>query len=258
MTHKLKNFIFCADEIILDEHTRNHYIKFINSIPWACFYFFTHNCSISRKELKEILLDFGINVSLNSVLTPNYLLLGYCKKIYHSFNVYPIINNNFSHDFYDFHIHNIEICYRYFDLIFLSTTKLDNNHKELIQNSNVPIVLSSNLCKSRKLDCNKCTSNCYVSFLKFNYKNRLIIPDAPPFFNTFLLFKNLNLKPSESLFITNKIKYDYSKFQEAGSKMALILENNHIDRYLNSPYDADVVIDDLDNLLYFLNIKEKA
>ncbi|RXM77537.1 hypothetical protein DP146_06585 [Clostridium tetani] len=86
----------------------------------------------------------------------------------------------------------------------------------------------------------------------------MIIPDAPPFFNTFLLFKNLNLNPSESLVITNRLKYDYSKLKEAGSKMALILKNDSISEYLTSPYDADIVVDDLDNLLYFLNIIEKA
>ncbi|BDR65932.1 hypothetical protein N072000002_01630 [Clostridium tetani] len=258
MAHEIKNFIFCADEMMYDIHTRRHYIKFINSIPQTCFYFFTHNCSISRKELKETLLDFGIDVSLNSVLTPNYLLLGYCKKIYSSFSVYPIVDNSYSHDFYDFHIHNIEICDKYFDLICLSTTNLDSHHKKLIQNSTIPIVFSSNLCKNRRLDCTRCDLECYISFLKLNYKSRLIIPDAPPFFNTFLLFKNLNLNPSESLVITNRLKYDYSKLKEAGSKMALILKNDSISEYLTSPYDADIVVDDLDNLLYFLNIIEKA
>lgn len=258
MTHKLKNFVFCADEIIFDEHTRQHYIKFINSIPYAYFYFFTHDCSISRRELKEILLSFGINVSLNSVLTPNYLLLGYCKKIYSSFTAYPIVDDNPSHDFYDFYIHNIEISSNNFDLIFLSTTNLSEYHKKLIQNTNIPIVLSYNLCKSRHFNCDKCNLQCYISFLKLNYKNRLIIPDAPPFFNTFLLFKNLNLKPSESLFITNKLKYGYSKLQESDVKLALVLKDDSISEYLTSPYDADMVVNDLDNLLYFLNIKEKA
>ena len=258
MAHEIKNFIFCVDEMIYDECLRRHYIDFINSTTKAYFYFFTHNCSMSRKELKELLLSFGINTSLDSVLTPNYLLLGYCKKIYSSFTIYPIVDNTICHDFYDFHIHNIKISPNEFDLISLSTINLDKHHKELIQNSNAPIVLSSNLCKTRRLNCANCNLNCYIKTLKLNYKNRLIIPDAPPFFNTFLLFKNLNLNPKESLLIMNRLKYDYSKLQDAGSKLALIIKNNSISEYLNSSYDADIVVNDLDNLLYFFNKKEKA
>lgn len=41
-------------------------------------------------------------------------------------------------------------------------------------------------------------------------------------------------------------------------KLALILKDDSISEYLTSPYDADMVVNDLDNLLYFSNIKEKA
>lgn len=257
MLSNLTNFIFYAENIFLNNNElQKDCLDFINRISIDKRYFFTHNCDISRKSLYKLLKSKGINCLFDNVITPTYLLLEYCKNLYDKFTIYPISNTD---DLGDFYIQNIGISYTNPSLIFISTSDITNNNLKIINELNIPIVFSSNLCVNRFYNCSMCNKDCNLKYIKTFYKNRLIIPDLPPLYNTMYLFKNLNMETDNTIVTTNFLRDDYIQFQRSGCKVILLLKDKlTFDNYLKSPYDADIVIDNFENLSYFLNLKEEV
>lgn len=256
MLPKLTNYIFYIESLILSNGMLdNPSADFINNnSPNSC-YFFTHDCDISRTSLYNKLLENNIKCNPHNVMTPNYLLLKYCKNLYRDFSVYPIKETD---DFMDFTKLNIPIDYENPDIIFLSTKNLSDKDLSLIENTSIPIVLSSNLCFNRLYGCSYCSNTCILHNITNSYKNRIIIPDLPPLYNSFFLFKQLNIQPKHTTIITDLLRDDYMQYQRCGCKIILNLSNRtNYEDYLKSPYDANLVVSNFDNLSYFLNAKKK-
>lgn len=257
MLSNLTNFIFYIENTLLkDNELKRDCLEFINKVSLDRCYFFTHNCDISRKSLYRILKSNGIACPFDNVLTPAYFLLEYCKSLYNKFTIYPISDTK---DWDDFHLHNIKIDYNNPDLIFISTSHITNDDLKIINRFNVPMVFSSNLCVNRFYNCDMCKNDCCLKYIKTFYKNRLIISDPPPLYNSMYLFKKLNIETRNTMVTTDFLRDDYIQFQRSGCKLILLLRDKFtFENYLKSPYEADIVIDSFENLSYFLNLKEEV
>ncbi|WP_106062286.1 hypothetical protein [Clostridium liquoris] len=257
MLHNLANFVFYIENTLLkDNELKKDYLEFINKVSLDRCYFFTHNCDISRKSLYRILKSNGIACHFDNVLTPAYFLLEYCKSLYNKFTIYPISDTK---DWGDFHLHNIKIDYNNPDLIFISTSHITNDDLKIINGFNVPMVFSSNLCANRFYNCDMCKNDCCLKYIKTFYKNRLIISDPPPLYNSIYLFKKLNIETRDTMVTTDFLRDDYIQFQRSGCKLILLLRDKlTFENYLKSPYEADIVTDSFENLSYFLNLKEEV
>ncbi len=246
-------FIFYVDRLLTCTNlSKSYFIDFINKVsPNRCF-FFTHNCDISRSGLFRLLKDNNIHCNFDNVMTPNYFLIKYCLNLYNNFSVYPISD---SKDYNDFHISNIKIDEDTPDVIFICTNNIKTEDFKIINKSSIPLVLSSNLCTNRLYHCSFCSKDCSIKYLKTFYKNRLIIPDTPPVYNTYYLFKNLSIISKNTIVITDILRDDYMQYERAGCKVILLLtDKTKLDDYIKSPYDTDLVIDNFKNLAYFLKL----
>lgn len=249
-------FIFYLEEIVLINNTIDKNLKtFINNYPSNICYFFSTNCSISRKEIFDLLSHHGVTSNFNNIFTPTYLLLQYCKDLYKNFSIYPITT---SLDFNDFFSLNIPIKHKNPSAILISTTNITNENLEFIQTHKVSIVISSNLCAyNRSLDCSNCFKECGIREIATNNKNRLIIPDKSPIYASALLFKQINIPPKHTIVFTDILRDDYMQYQRIGCTLILTLNNRtSLNDYLNSPNDADLVISDFEKLSYFLKLKK--
>ncbi|KAJ53240.1 hypothetical protein CTM_03079 [Clostridium tetanomorphum DSM 665] len=257
MLSNIPNFIFYIESNIINNNNLiKDYLNFINKVPLENCYFFTHNCDISRKSLYKIIKSKNLNCYFDNVFTPTYFLLEYCKNLYDKFTIYPISSTK---DFNDFFIQNIQIDENNPDLIFISNSNINDNDLKIINKFNVPIVFSSNLCINRFHNCVMCNYNCSLKYIRTFYKNRLIIPDLPPVYNTVHLFKRLSIETKNTIVVTDYLRDDYIQFQKNGCKLILLLSNKFkFDDYIKSPYDADIVVNSFENLSYFLNLKEEA
>lgn len=249
-------FIFYLEEIVLINNTIDKNLKtFINNYSPNCCYFFSHNCSISRQAIFDLLSHHGISVNFNNIVTPTYLLLQYCKELYKNFSIYPITN---SWDFNDFFSLNIPIKHKAPSLILISTSNITNENLEFIENHKVPIAMSSNLCAyNRSLNCTNCFKECGLRQIATNHRDRLIVPDLSPIYNSALLFKHLNISPNHTIVFTDILRDDYMQYQRLGCTLILTLNNRTtLEEYLKSPNDADLVISDFEKLSYFLKLKK--
>ncbi|WP_392486215.1 hypothetical protein ACER0A_009860 [Haloimpatiens sp. FM7315] len=224
----------------------------INKYSFENIYFFTNNCDISIKSLISELNSMKLLCNPKNVMTPTYLLIKYCKALMPTFSAYPISYNN---DLWDFYAQDIKINYENPDIIFICTNNLRKKHLDLIQNSNIPIAISSNLCINRLANCTSCTKKCYIKTIISNYKNRVILPDPPPFYNS-SIYKQLNIQPKHTVLISHSLRDDYIQYKRTGCKFVLILKDKkNKDKYLNLPHSIDIVADNFDNLSNFLNLK---
>lgn len=257
MLSHLNNYIFYIENALLNNNKlKKEYLKFINRVPMSNCYFFTHDCDISKRSLYKTLISNGVSCDFDNILTPTYLLLDYCKNLYDNFTIYPISTTK---DLDDFHLQNIRIDYDNPSLIFISTTNITKDNLKTISELNVPLVFSSNLCANRFYNCNMCNKDCSLKYIKTFYANRIITPDLPPLYSSMYLFKRLNIKTKNTIVIADFLRDDYIQFQRLGCNLILLLTNKFtFDDYLKSPYDANLVIDSFENLLYFLNLKEEV
>ena len=249
-------FIFYLEEIIfINNKIDNNLKSFISNYPPNNFYFFSHNCSISRKAIFDLLSDHGISSNFNNILTPTYLLLQYCKELYKNFSIYPITD---SYDFNDFFYLNIPIKHKTPSLILISTTKITNDNIQFIETHKTPIAMSSNLCiYNRSLNCSNCFKECSLREIVTHHRDRLIIPDLSPIYNSALLFKHLNISPKNTIVFTDILRDDYMQYQRMGCTLILTLNNRtSLEDYLKSPNDADLVISNFEKLSYFLKLKK--
>ncbi len=246
-------FIFYVDRTLIGGNSfHSDCLAFINKVSHSRCYFFTHNCDISRSKLFMVLKEKNVHCNFNSIMTPTYLLIKYCLSLYTNFSVYPISD---SKDYNDFYISNIKIDKNNPDMIFVCTSNISTEDLNVINKSNIPIVLSSNLCSNRFYHCTLCNKDCSIKYLKAFYKNRLIIPDTPPGYSTHYLFKNLNIVSKNAIVITDILRDDYMQYERIGCKVILLLTHNtNFEDYIKSPYDTDLVIDNFKNLSYFLNL----
>jgi hypothetical protein len=249
-------FIFYLEEIVLINNSIDEKLKtFINSCSPNNCYFFSHNCSISRKAIFDLLSYHGICSNFNNIITPTYILMQYCKDLYKNFSIYPITN---SCDFNDFFALNIPIKHKTPSLILISTANITTENFEFIGNHKVPIVMSSNLCSyNRSLNCSNCFKECNLREIATHHRDRLIVPDPSPIYNSALLFKHLNISPNHTIVFTDILRDDYMQYQRLGCTLILTLNNRtSLEDYLNSPNDADLVISDFEKLSYFLKLKK--
>ena len=249
-------FIFYLEEIVLINNEIDENLKiFINNYSPNICYFFSTNCSVSRKEIFDLLSYHGVNSNFNNILTPTYLLLQYCKDLYKNFSIYPITN---SLDFNDFFSLDIRIKHNTPSTILLSTTNIMNENLEFIESHKIPIVMSSNLCLyNRSLNCSSCFRDCGIRQIVTHYKDRLIIPDRSPIYASGLLFKQLNISPNHTVVFTDILRDDYMQYKRMGCTLILTLNNRtNLEDYLKSPNDADLVISDFGKLSYFLKLKK--
>lgn len=249
-------FVFYLEEIVLINNTIDKNLKaFINSYSPDICYFFSHNCSISRKTIFDLLSYHGITANFNNIITPTYLLLKYCKDLYKNFSIYPITD---SLDFNDFFSLNIPIKHITPSLILISTTNISNENLDFIRNYKIPIVISSNLCiYNRSLNCSNCFKSCNLREIATTHRDRLIIPDRSPIYNSALLFKQLNISPKHTIVFTDILRDDFMQYQRMGCTLILTLNNRTtLEDYLKSPNDADLVISDFEKLSYFLKLRK--
>ncbi|MCY6485644.1 hypothetical protein OW763_15035 [Clostridium aestuarii] len=245
-------FIFYIESITLsDKNIDPSTLSFLNKLSLNNCYFFTHNCDISRNTFYNKLASRNIPCTYSNVMTPSYLITNYYKDIYRDFSVYPISNSD---DFQDLDTLGINIDYINPTLIFIKTKKIKESSLKSISKTHCPIVLSSNLCINRSLNCEKCSTVCIIKQIKSKFKERIIIPDMPYTYNSHNLFKQLNIQPKSTVVVTNLLRDDYIQYQRMGCRLILTLNNGTtFDHYLNSAYDADLVVDNFKNLATFLN-----
>lgn len=257
MISKYKNYLFIIEDILYNSpQEKKKWVEFINKIPINKRYFATYNCDISRQNLYSAINDLEIKCNLCNILTLSYLLLDYCKNIYTKINIYPI---SYTMDFHDFYSCNIKIDFINPNLIIMNTNKIPKEDMTAINNFNIPLIFSSNLCTNRFNSCIACNDNCNLKYIKTFYKNRLIIPDSPPYYNTIYIFKKFNIDAKDTIIVTSKLRSDNLEFQKNGCKIALVLKNPlEFEEYIKSPYDVDIVVENLDNLSYWLNLKEET
>lgn len=249
-------FIFYLEEIVLKNDIIDKNLKtFINNYSPNICYFFSHDCSISRKSIFDLLSHHGIFSNFNNIITPTYLLLQYCNNLYKNFSICPITN---SPDLNDFFSLNILINHNTPSLILISTTKITDENLEFIETHKVPIVLSSNLCiYNRSLNCSNCFKKCNLRQIATHHKDRLIIPDLSPIYASVLLFKQHNISPKHTIVFTDILRDDYMQYQRMGCTLILTLNNRtSLEDYFKSPNDADLVISDFKKLSYFLKLKK--
>ncbi|MEW9094428.1 MAG: hypothetical protein AB2417_05025 [Clostridiaceae bacterium] len=257
MISKYKNYLFIIEDFLYNSpQERKEWIKFINKIPINKRYFATYNCDVSRQSLYSTINNLDIKCNFYNILTPSYLLLDYCKSIYSKTNIYPI---SYTMDFHDFYLCNIKIDFIDPNLIIISTNEISKKDMTTINNFNIPLIFSSNLCTNRFDTCITCNDNCNLKYIKTFYKNRLIIPDSPPYYNTTYLFKKFNIDTKDTILVTSKFRNDNLESQKNGCKIALVLKDRlDLEEYIKSPYDVDIVAENLDNLSYWLNLKEET
>ncbi|MGV8980063.1 hypothetical protein [Clostridium sp.] len=249
-------FIFYLEEIVLINNTIDENLKtFINNYPPNICYFFSTNCSISRKEIFDLLSYHGVFSNFNNILTPTYLLMQYCKDLYKNFSIHPITN---SLDFNDFFSLNIQIKHENPSAILISTTNITDENLFFIESHKIPIVMSSNLCLyNRSLNCSNCFRECSIRRIVTHHKDGLIVPDRSPVYASGLLFKQLNISPKHTIVFTDILRDDYIQYQRMGCTLILTLNNRTtLEDYLKSPDDADLVISDFEKLSYFLKLKK--
>ena len=258
MLPEYANFVFYTERILLkNDNINKTCIDFIEKVSAKNCYFFTHNCDISRQTLFSKLVSNNIMCNFDNVVTPNFLILNYCKNNFLSPSVYQISETK---DYKDYSNFNLTQSKSNPSVILISSYNITHEDINLIKNTNVPIVLSSNLCTNRFLDCSNCRlGECSLKYIKAFYNERIIIPDLPPIYNCHHLFNYLNISPESTIVITDTLRDDYLQFQRDGCKLILILnETTTFEDYIKSPFDADLVVDNFDKLSYFLKLKDEC
>lgn len=244
------SFFFYIETLMKDGKIDYDGLNLVNNLGNEICYYFTHNCDMSRRTYYNKLLNSNISCRYRNVMTPNYLLITYCQKIYGNFSVYPI---SISKDLFDFKDLDISITSNNPDLIFINTKTIDEKEMEMIENTKCALVFSSNLCKYRLSNCVNCTDNCIIKHIKSKFKDRLIIPDMPGIYNSYNLFKNLNIIPKRVTLISHKLRDDYFQYKRCGCKFILVLNNGtSYYKYIKSPYDPNLVVDNFKTLSVFL------
>ncbi|MFD3158232.1 hypothetical protein ACFIJ5_15485 [Haloimpatiens sp. FM7330] len=247
------HFIFYVENIKDLDVKNSDLNNFIDKYSLENLYFFTHLCNMSRQTLLKKLHTKNILCNISNIMTPTYLLINYCKSLMEDFSVYPITDTD---DFEDFHMSHVKINYTDPDIIFLCTKEINEQQLTFINNTTVPIAISSNLCHNRLVKCNKCFKNCKLREINLKHKHRIIMPDLPPSYNSSVLFKELNLHPKHTVMITTSLRDDYIQYKRMGCKIILLLRNEEdYKNYLNSPHDVDLVLNNFDNFFYFLKLK---
>ncbi|GAA0728158.1 hypothetical protein GCM10008905_26660 [Clostridium malenominatum] len=257
MISKYNNYLFIFEDILCSSpQKQEEWVKFINKIPVHRRYFFTLNPDFSRKTLSNMIKNLNINYDFNNVLTPSYLMLSYCKTLYTNLTIYPISTTM---DFHDFYISNIKIDFANPNLIIVNTSNMSKEYLNALSHfNNIPIIFSSILCTNRFDKCVMCNENCNLRYIKSSYRTRLIIPDSPPSYDVTYLFKKFNIDPKETVLVTCKIRNDYLQCEKAGCQMVLVLNEKYSkEDYIDSSFDINLVVDNLNNLSYFLNLKEE-
>ncbi|MCD3217924.1 hypothetical protein G8S55_11945 [Clostridium botulinum C] len=243
-------FIFNIDMLFSNNTIDLDALNFINKIsPYSCF-FFTNNCDASHNHYYEKLVNNNFLCNFKHIISPNYILINYLKKVYGNFSAFVISSSN---DLQDFKELNIPLDSKNPDFIFVNTTKISSKDLAFLQNSKGIITLSYKLCSYGTLRCEACKDKCLIEYLKKRFSNRLVIPDRNILGSSYNIFNELHIDLRQLVIVTNDLLEEYNSFQKRGSNLILILNKGmSFNDYINSNITPDIVVDNFINLSNFL------
>lgn len=249
-------FLFNIDMLLKNNTVDPAALKFINNIsPYNCF-FFTDECDISHHSCYEKLTNNKFLCKYNNILSPNFILIQYLKKIYGNFSAYSISNSKDIHDFTELKVPVNTVNPNF---IFINTLKLSAYDLAFLKNTKSIISFSYKLCNSGNMKCNICKNKCILEYIINTFNDRVLIPDRHILATSSNAFSKLNIHSRNLILVVNKLTPEYALAYKHGRKVILILNNDFtFEDYINSQYDANIVFKDFDNLLNFFKKQKET
>ena len=249
-------FLFNIDMLFKNNTVDVAALKFINNIsPYNCF-FFTDNCDISHHSCYEKLVNNNFSCKYNNILSPNFVLIQYIKKIYGNFSASSISNSKDIHDFTEL---KIPLNTTNPNFTFINTTNLSSYDLAFLKNTKSIISFSYKLCGSGNMRCNVCKNKCILEYIINTFSDRILVPDRHILANSCNAFSKLNMHSRNLILVINKLTFEYDLAYKHGRKVILILNDNFtLKDYINSEYEANIAFKDFEHLLNFFKKQKET
>ncbi|EDS78141.1 hypothetical protein [Clostridium massiliodielmoense] len=243
-------FLFNIDMLLKNNTVDPAALKFINNIlPYNCF-FFTDECDISHHSCYKKLINNNFLCKYKNILSPNFILIQYIKKIYGNFSASSISTSKDMNDFIELKIPINDVNPNF---IFINTTKLSAHDLAFLRNTNSIISFSYKLCPLGNMKCNLCKNKCILEYIINTFNDRILIPERNILNTSSNLFSKLSISSRNLILVVDKLKPDYDLAYKYGCKIMLILNDDFtLDDYVNSEYESDIVLKNFEHLLRFL------